>query len=346
MKVCEYTLFGLYIIQTKPSFSRSIWCLSFSIFYSSCIAIAQIYLQHSIGGLLWLLGERTFTISTPGIARISILPFAFSHQTQEVLRPYATFPHPNVLGGFLAVSLPLLITYWKSSTLNMKKIIMAYVYTTVLLGYLTIILTFSRSAWLVGIIGLCCAYYTNMKYRIKKTSALVAVGVAIIAYIFALPYFQTLTPNNESVYVRKELNTSALMMLHPTSGSLVSSQLFGVGLGNFLVELPHYYPRRDIFFLQPVHNIYLLLLSETGIVGLILFMFGIGYLFLKNKKGSQFSLSIFHYSLFMILMLGIVDHYPITIQQGQLLFTILISFAYASNMYISSALPKQNTRIF
>ena len=46
--------------------------------------------QASLNGLFWWLGERTFTSSTPGIAKAVI-------DGRLLMRPYATFPHPNVL---------------------------------------------------------------------------------------------------------------------------------------------------------------------------------------------------------------------------------------------------------
>jgi hypothetical protein len=39
------------------------------------------------------LGERYFTISTPGIAKVAM-------QGKEILRAYGTFSHPNSLAGF------------------------------------------------------------------------------------------------------------------------------------------------------------------------------------------------------------------------------------------------------
>jgi len=125
LKVLEFVLFGWYIVKSKPSYSFCLTVLCLPVFYSSLIAIAQFFLQHSIGGPLWFLGERTFDITTPGIATVQILPISILNlkfnilNTSEVLRAYATFPHPNVLGGFLAVTLPLLLT--QSTNLQIYK---------------------------------------------------------------------------------------------------------------------------------------------------------------------------------------------------------------------------------
>jgi len=316
-KVFEFVVFGFYIVKTKPSFSRSLWCLSFAVFYSSIIAIAQFFLQHSVGGLLWFLGERTFDITTPGIARIQLLPISLSpylpihpSSVSELLRAYATFPHPNVLGGFLAVTLPLII-YKSANDKSTNKKIKIFRWSTILLGFIALLLTFSRSAWVAGIIGLFILLFLHFR-SIKNYLFIGFVGLLCV-----LPYFQTLTLENESVYVRNELSNAAISIWK-------TSPIIGVGLGNFLVELPKYYPHREIFFLQPVHNIYLLLLSETGIVG---FLFCAYFLWKLYKHIARQRLFVIcHLSFVILLLLGAVDHYPLTLQQGQLLLTILISF--------------------
>jgi O-antigen ligase len=106
------------------------------------------------------------------------------------------------------------------------------------------------------------------------------------------------------------------------------SRFFGVGLGNFLIALPQYYPHRDIFFLQPVHNIYLLLLSETGIIGLGVTLFCF-YLLFKHKMRNH-TFSIWHLAFGILLLLGFVDHYPLTLQQGQLLLAFLLSLTFVN----------------
>jgi O-antigen ligase len=362
LKILEFVLFGFYIIKTKPSFSRSLWCLSFAVFYSSLIAIAQFFLQHSIGSLFWFLGERTFDITTPGIARIQLLPISLSpylpihpSSVSELLRPYATFPHPNVLGGFLAVALPLIIFNnmtplfnklllsqrvkrlslvdkakpWAQRTIGSLKLFRV---STIILGCFTLILTFSRSAWVAGIIGLFILLFLHFRSIKNYLFIGFVVFIGFVGLLWVLPYFQTLTPENESVYVRNELSNAAISIWK-------TSPIIGVGLGNFLVELPKYYPHREIFFLQPVHNIYLLILSETGLIGFGMVLYFLFKLFKHIARQRLFVICLPAIgscrrqvqagllSFVILLLLGAVDHYPLTLQQGQLLFTLLISLS-------------------
>lgn len=326
IKVLEFVLLGWYIVKTKVQLSAICLPLAAGMLYSSIISIVQFLLQHSVGGPLWFLGERTFTVDTPGIARIDLcwreLKFASTylpHGCPEVLRPYATFPHPNVLGGYLAALLPLIIIQLSNcpiiqlSNLNKQKI---FYFITLVFGIIALVLTFSRSAIVVGVVAIVLTI-ASRKHQVASSK-----GVFVIVGIFLLATFYLLLSTNsssESVVVRQQLNRVAIEQFR-------QSPLFGVGLGNFLVNLPEMLPQKSVYFLQPVHNIYLLLLSEVGVVSLLGFLW-LAFLILNNFK---FQISIFNFSLFVLLLLGLVDHYPATLQQGQLLFTIVLSLCLAS----------------
>jgi len=103
--------------------------------------------------------------------------------------------------------------------------------------------------------------------------------------------------------------------------------LLGVGLGNFIPAQAETLPfvRQDVNLLQPVHNIYLLIASETGLAGLLVFIVMIIYLikavFLKLSSDS-----FILYALCLILFLGLFDHYWLTLPQNFLLFAVVLGF--------------------
>lgn len=278
VKVIEYLFLGIYIIATKPDDKKILYFLSIGVFYSSIIGIVQFFLQRSIGGPFWYFGERTFDATTTGIAKLS---------NPLVLRAYSLFPHPNVFGGYLAILLPLIFNEAK------KKF---YLFTFIL-GLVALIVSFSRSAWIICILAML------YRMRFRRSFLLCLLLAGLLFFYFALTA-------DESIMRRLSLQDAAFAVWK-------SSPLFGVGLGNFLVALPHFYSHRDIFFLQPVHNIYLLLLSEIGVIGFI------GSLYLVMKR-----ISI---PLISILLLGFFDHYFLTLQQGQIFTTLVIAMIYSKN---------------
>lgn len=312
IKFIEFMSLGFYVIKTRPSEFMIQNSLFIGVFYSSLLVIAQFMFQHSIGGPLRWLGERTFNVDTPGIARIAI-------GGQEVLRPYATFPHPNVLGGYLAALLPLLIYRLLKFTnvTNGKKIFYG---STTFLGLIALALTFSRSAIVVGGIAMMAAIMRmlNSESRItnkfkRKLLFCIQCSLFSVLILFFFIVVARIHTVDESVVIRQELNVAAMKIWR-------SSPIVGVGLGNFLIELPKVLPTRSVYFLQPVHNIYLLLLSQVGVVG-------IGFILLFVVKQLKHESRIMNISVFSMLALGLVDHYPLTLQQGQLLLTILLALS-------------------
>ncbi len=283
IKLVEFGLLGWYVIKTKPSHSQIAHYLSIAVLYSSCIAIVQFMLQHSVGVPLWFLGERTFSVDTPGIARVVL-------GGKELLRAYGTFPHPNVLGGFLAVALAFI--------LGVSKRRKMFFWATFIIGVMALILTFSRSAWVVAVLAISWQLFRNRRHIFILTTT---VAILLIGFTFGF--------SDESVVIRGQLNAAAIEIF-------TSSPVFGVGLGNFLVALPDHIPSRTIYFLQPVHNIYLLLLSEVGLVGVITLV----WIMRKQIKITA--------PLIALLLLGLVDHYPATLQQGRLLLTLFIALSY------------------
>jgi O-antigen ligase len=114
-----------------------------------------------------------------------------------------------------------------------------------------------------------------------------------------------------SISKRAYLNMAALRMI---KGNL----WLGVGAGNFLVRLPEYQKMNQFFWLQPVHNIFLLMMTEIGILGLLM----VGTKLLKLFKGLKLKEGFGVAGI--ILMTGMVDHYWISLPQNWWLMGIML----------------------
>ena len=117
----------------------------------------------------------------------------------------------------------------------------------------------------------------------------------------------------------------------------LQSPFFGIGLNNFIPAVASSLLTGPSRFLQPVHNIFLLALSETGIIGLLGLMCLIGMPVLSSlrKQGSinnsadwirHWRMTVLRLTLltwFLIIFLGLFDHYFLTLPQGyRLLFLV------------------------
>ncbi len=276
LKFLEIGLLIAWVKQYRPKIALP---LLFAVIFQSLLALAQWFKQASVFGY-WFLGEQPYTAATPGIDKVVWLNGALK------IPPMGTTPHPNVLAGFLVVALAVTLSG------NAPKILK---WLAGILGTIALFLTFSLSGWLAWLL-------LGIPSLIRKKLWLYYMVLAFVI-VFAVKNFSFLAPDS-SFSRRSQLTQIALSMTkdHPWTG---------VGLNNFTIVMDHYgYIPAATRWLQPVHNIYLLILSETGIFEVL----GFAYLLLKSKKNLP---------LLILLFLGLFDHYPLTLQTGLLLWLLI-----------------------
>jgi len=101
----------------------------------------------------------------------------------------------------------------------------------------------------------------------------------------------------------------------------LKSPLYGVGANNFIPAQASDLVVGPNRFLQPVHNIFLLALSETGLIGLIGLVGLIGYPIFKPYSYRLPLTALLPWAV--IIFLGMFDHYFLTLPQGyRLLFLV------------------------
>ncbi len=278
------------------------------IILESILAIGQISKGGSLNGIWWWLGERSFDFNTIGIAQMSVAG-------SGLIRAYGTFSHPNSLAGFLLVALIWWIKFKPLKTEIIKKNI--YWWMVAWLGLVGIILTGSRTIWamtLVVLIWFLGKSFKEIKNRWKSGILILILLFLVFKIInFNYPIGGFLSGWDENGLLKRgQLNLAALHMIK-------ESPLFGVGMKNFLINLPEFQKNNQIFWLQPVHNILLLLISEIGILGLGIItwlLFG----WWKVKKWTKEDLLI----IGVIVLSGMMDHYWLTLPQNMWLLVLVI----------------------
>ncbi len=315
VKIVEFIFIGFFITRIEE-FDFTSWVLkplSYSLIAVSLIALAQFGLQRTVGGFLYWLGERNFTIITPGIA-------TFSLRGRELLRPYSIFPHPNVLAGYLSASV-LLLAY--SSKEKFKKTL--YFRISLVISLVVILLSFSQGAWVaLSLVALLLFIGVFSDSFLKK--ACVGIFFTTIVFSIMLPVVSDrLTIGSYQTETIKHR-----LYLAKSSGILIADRpVLGVGAGNFILGLVEVENFPSVsWWLQPSHNIFLVIFSEMGIIGLALF---IALLFVTFKKILSEKDRKLLAPLLFVLLSGLVDHYWITLQQTQLLLTIIIATSLRKN---------------
>lgn len=319
IKFLEFSFLVFFVASNFKNLDKKILFASFliGIIFESLLSFLQYLNQGSIGGFFYFFGERAFNSQTPGIANASI-------NGQLFLRPYATFSHPNVLAGFLVIAMLYLF-------LLLKKEMKIYLLVGIVIGTISLFLTLSRTAiflWIIYMIVLFGSYFVK-KYKNgfpnKKILASTVIFLVLIvgSYLifqnsFLLQRFSLTKLSDESLVERGQLINQSFLMVK-------SNPVFGVGINNFFNNLSFSNNQLAISLIQPVHNIFLFIFSETGLIGLCFFVFifykAIRKLFYKSLQKERKYLLLL---LFAIIFLGFFDHYFLTIQQGQILFSIII----------------------
>jgi tetratricopeptide (TPR) repeat protein len=186
--------------------------------------------------------------------------------------PSSTFSNSNMVGLFLAITLPLSVCSWVlSKGAWMKRASQA----SLVSGGLLLMCTKTRGAWLaamaVAVILVWYKYFWQ-RGRLHKLRYVLACGcLMVVAAYFPLRALDTGSPTLRWIWWK---NTAVMIKDHP---------LWGVGLGNFKIIYPRYVSAaKDLNFsenkdwsftetnqLTRVHNDHLQMLAELGCAGFL-----------------------------------------------------------------------------
>ncbi len=278
LRLFEYV--SLYIILSKtPNLWKKISSpFIYSFFLVVFIQLAQFILQRSLGGFFYYFGERYFSATTPNLPKLNI-------NNIPLIRPSSIFSHPNSLAGYLILTYLILDRYL--SPLFIK-----------IINLLSLVLTFSKSALFSLIFSLA---------RFKIDNKIYLIFVALSIFQLFIPVLHT------GLYSFDSRSTMISNYLKIPSHYFI----YGSGFGNYPTVLKNLLPgsMSTLSYLQPIHNLLLLLAVEIGIP------FVCCLLYFLIKKFSQKKLPV----ILAVLVISLFDHYWLTIPQNKLI--LLLSLA-------------------
>lgn len=304
MKIGELVLFG-WLVKSEKHLKIKSWIITpliLSTILFSLIGITQFILGHTLSGPFYFLGERTFSVATPGISK-------FVFFGGEHLRAYSTFSHPNSFAGFLGISI-LLISVFGSSPAAFA------------LGGLALLLTLSLGAYFSLAVAVSFLLLSRLSTAVFK-KVVPWLFFSLVVLSIASPLIYSLFREMEIVSYENLYNR---ILLTEAAGILIAkSPIFGAGLNNFIINLPAISsPFGPIWFLQPVHNIFLLVFSETGAIGLFIFLYLTFRAINNSLTNGVWKLAI---PMLFILVTGFADHYWLTLQQNELLLSLVFGLS-------------------
>ena len=260
----------------------------------SLIGLTQVILQKTVGGPLFYLGERSFTSQTPGISLVSIFG-------KSAMRAYSTFSHPNSFAGFVVVSFLILLSFKKQKNLYVVVV-------------LSLLLTLSLNALIgvlvVGAIFLIDKNFPKFIRKIKQNLPALLISSSLL--------FGALSGEFTKNIFLEDTYKERIVLAGKAVEVFVKKPILGVGLNNYFYETKS---------VQPPHNVYLIVLSECGLVGVLILYFFLTKLL--NRKLNKYLLV----AIIFVLTTSLFDHYWFTLQQNGLILSVLLGLSIRNYTY-------------
>lgn len=268
-------MFFVYITFSKEKFFiTSLFIVSLSGFFQSFLAIYQFLHQKSVFTLPLLHKITGETILSPAFSGIAKIVF----EGEKMIRAYGTFPHPNILGGFLVFSIFITVYLYHehrndylSSKYQLGNVkIQQYIISSFWLvmfssQFLALFFSFSRSAWLGFAIGMCIFAFIYFKYS-KIVSRETITSIYLVKqlrthkelYLSVLFIFVLAAGNMDLVFgrilqdVALAENTNVLFLPHNevfddriffnnvSRETILHNPLFGSGPGTSIFQIKDY----------------------------------------------------------------------------------------------------------
>ncbi|HLD61250.1 MAG TPA: O-antigen ligase family protein [Patescibacteria group bacterium] len=184
-----------------------------------------------------------------------------------------------------------------------------------------LILSFSRGAWIAAASGVIVLL--SILYRAR--APLQSIGRQLVFSFLLFTFYSLLltplfttrlstTPRLEAKSIAERQNqyreASQIITRNP------STFLFGVGPGKYTYALWRQDKWRPVWQYQPVHNVYMLMIAEVGVVGFtIVFLFSC-FLVRKIWRTNPLYLSV----IVAILISGLFDHFWWSLYGGQMIW--------------------------
>jgi O-antigen ligase len=303
-KIFTWALFGIGLIE-------------------GCISIAQYFKQAMLG--LRILGEQPLLASIPvtgGHRWLFDLWFQQSLDSPTIYRAMGTMPHPNVMGGFLAVT--LFITSYLFLIHQKRRLWLGLAY---LILFFSMAITYSRSAIFAYIIS-TLLWMTWMRCRKKIAVQSVAILIVVSSAIVGILLHEQIYSRGGVVnynHVSRSSDQERLFYQDIAFKMIRQHPFLGVGYGQFASQAaPFIPPGTDLskISFSYVHNIFLLVATEMGLFSLaIFFLWAIMMVRCGWRSFDASPETALLWSIFIgFLFIGCCDYYPIVLQQGKILF--------------------------
>ncbi|KKR21656.1 MAG: O-antigen ligase-related protein [Parcubacteria group bacterium GW2011_GWE2_39_37] len=313
--------------------NRLIFYLTSGLASSALLAIWQFISQDTFANK-WL-GLASHQAATLGTSVVEI--YKYGSLPERWLRAYGSFDHPNMLGGMMAIGIIILFKillerHEKERQVKKINLINLLLYFYFIIFSAALFFSFSRTAWLGLVLGLFGFVIFLVKDKNWKGLKVIfgGIGVMIISFLPLWSVYHDLAIARFNIYSRLEQRSIVERVSSSNEAWKIikESPWGGAGLGNYGLAVKGNEPDEQSWYYQPVHNVFLLIWAETGILGFLLFI-GILVSVVTNslKTNNKFNLALIATISFFMLF----DHWLWSLHFGILIFWLLLGLSVRAN---------------
>ena len=302
------------------------------------VAMISSGLAQAVLGIYQFFSQEVFSNKWLGLAshQPGVLgDFVIETVSGRWLKAYGAFPHPNMLAGFLVVCLLVAAGFLLPRSAEKRGKLWLNILNIVALVTMAfgLVLTFSRSAWLVltlvFLLLFAISLWQKNKQRLKITAAIIITMIltAFVSVLIIPEVWQTRLTGGRL----ETMSGSERVEQYKQSWAMIKDYWYqGTGAGTYTHVLNKLEPALESWQYQPVHNIFLLITTEIGIVGGLIFVLIIFRFFQKficqfkfQQKDNHWWLA-YSMSFLALLIIGIFDHYLWSLSFGLLFFWLIL----------------------
>ena len=271
----------------------------------------------------------------------------FGSRTSLGMRTFTFFGNPNLLGGFSVFIIPLILVSLLKSLGNKTNRLSIYYAVVLVLSFIALLMSQTRSSWIAVFISLVIfgiLYYKSkirqlfVKHKTASIIALVIIVLFVIMLFLGLKSSQKIFSDSPNAFLNP-LTVGIRANYYLNTLKMISDDpIIGKGPGTFNVYYPLYRDNRIAFQLgetnqefrvEHPHNEHLEILSDSGIIGYLIFIWIVIEAILLLRKNDLISLGI-TISIIGLLIDGLMTQNLRFVVIASL-FWLLIGFANIQN---------------
>ncbi|MBR5726991.1 MAG: O-antigen ligase family protein [Muribaculaceae bacterium] len=349
-----YTVLNPFNMARRQSLVEVTFILSFAVFiylFANCFSVKTVVRGVYMGLAATVILNFALCILYPVLdfeAAVKFFDNEAMTRNDDRVGAVATMSHPNVLGTYASYY----FSFFAACFITAYKRRQSALYLG--MAFLVIILSASRSALMASVFALLgiVVFYVYRRYKLLSFQSILK-GIVPLGIIIALLLTGPLSFLFSDVEDLDEMTTSRLMHYYCGYEIFMDHPLVGVGMNAHLVylgenssavifeqvfDMTDLYQPEEFMFTNPIHNIWIILIDELGLIGFLpILAFVLWYIATFKRRTRQSKNR--YYNIINITGLGVMlclivqgssDWAPLTPQVLQL---SLMFFALSLNSH-------------